>query len=103
MQVDSFSLVGTLLAPFTFAAVMFAFVLVIAGVVAEREMKLRQALRTMGMLDSAFWLSWAMFENLLVSYFVLHGCPSGQRCPSELACQASKCSLTSSKVFVVSD
>jgi len=63
--VDDFSLVGTLVSPFTFAAVMFSFVLVIAAVVAEREQRLRQALRTMGMLDSAFWLSWAAWELIL--------------------------------------
>ena len=38
----------------------------LGAVVAEREMKLRQALRTMGMLDSAFWLSWASTELILV-------------------------------------
>ena len=58
--------VSTLVSPFTFAAVMFSFVLVIAAVVAEREQRLRQALRTMGMLDSAFWLSWAAWELALV-------------------------------------
>ena len=34
----------------------------IAAVVSERELKLRQALRTMGMLDSSYWLSWVAFE-----------------------------------------
>ncbi len=34
----------------------------IGGVVQERELKLRQALRTMGMLDSAYWSSWVLFE-----------------------------------------
>jgi hypothetical protein len=38
----------------------------LGAVVAERELKLRQALRTMGMLDSAFWLSWASTELILV-------------------------------------
>lgn len=37
------------------------------SIVAERELRLRQAMRTMGMLDSAFWLSWASFEVVLVS------------------------------------
>jgi ABC-type multidrug transport system ATPase subunit len=63
--VDNYSLEGTLTGPFVFAANMFAFVLVLGAVVAEREMKLRQALRTMGMLDSAFWLSWASTELIL--------------------------------------
>lgn len=34
----------------------------ISAVVQERETKLRQAMRTMGMLDSAFWLTWATYE-----------------------------------------
>ena len=34
----------------------------ITAVIQEREMKLRQAMRTMGMLDSAFWLTWATYE-----------------------------------------
>lgn len=34
----------------------------ISGVVAEQEVGLRQMLTTMGMLDSAYWLSWLLFE-----------------------------------------
>ena len=34
----------------------------LTAVVQEREAKLRQAMRTMGMMDSAFWLSWATYE-----------------------------------------
>ena len=34
----------------------------ISGVVGEQELGLRQMLRTMGMLDSAYWLSWMLFE-----------------------------------------
>ena len=30
--------------------------------VLERELKLRQALKTMGMMDSAFWTSWTVYE-----------------------------------------
>ena len=30
--------------------------------VGEQELGLRQMLRTMGMLDSAYWLSWMLFE-----------------------------------------
>lgn len=43
----------------------------IAAVVSERELKLRQALRTMGMLDSSYWLSWVVFEVAL-HHNVLH-------------------------------
>jgi hypothetical protein len=34
----------------------------ISAVVGERELRLRQAMRTMGLLDSAYWLSWASYE-----------------------------------------
>lgn len=34
----------------------------ISGVVGEQELGLRQMLTTMGMLDSAYWLSWMLFE-----------------------------------------
>ena len=34
----------------------------ITAVVLERELKLRQALKTMGMMDSAFWASWTVYE-----------------------------------------
>lgn len=34
----------------------------ISGVVGEHQVGLRQMLRTMGMLDSAYWLSWMLFE-----------------------------------------
>ena len=37
-------------------------VLQVAAVVVEREQRLRQAMRTMGMLDSAYWASWAAYE-----------------------------------------
>lgn len=39
----------------------------ISAVVLERELKLRQALRTMGQLDSAFWLSWMTYELVLAA------------------------------------
>lgn len=34
----------------------------ISGVVGEQELGLQQMLHTMGMLDSAYWLSWMLFE-----------------------------------------
>ena len=37
----------------------------ITAVVLERELKLRQALKTMGMMDSAFWTSWTVYELVL--------------------------------------
>ncbi|KAL0019978.1 hypothetical protein WJX79_005180 [Trebouxia sp. C0005] len=59
------SLVGQVIGPFLFAASMFSYVPVISGVVGEQEVGLRQMLRTMGMLDSAYWLSWMLFEMVM--------------------------------------
>lgn len=42
----------------------------ISGVVGEQELGLRQMLRTMGMLDSSYWLSWMLFEVSTFSVFV---------------------------------
>lgn len=43
----------------------------ISGVVAEQELGLRQMLQTMGMLDSAYWLSWMLFEVCLFAGLLL--------------------------------
>ncbi len=44
---------------------MFSFVTQIGTVVMEKEMGLRQAMRTMGLKDSSYWMSWAAWELLL--------------------------------------
>jgi len=56
------SVLGQVLGPFVFAAAMFSFVSQIGFLVSERELGLRQALRTMGMTEAAYWLSWAAWE-----------------------------------------
>eukprot|EP00798_Chlamydomonas_sp_ICE-L_P014423 gene14423-20429_t len=65
------SALGSVLGPFVFAAVMFSFVAQIGTVVSEKELGLKQALRTMGMVDSAYWLSWAAWEFTL-AFFTAH-------------------------------
>jgi ABC-type multidrug transport system ATPase subunit len=59
------TLVEYIIAPFTFASCMFAFVAQLGSIVAEKESGLRQALRTMGMRDSAYWLSWLCFDAVM--------------------------------------
>ncbi|KAG2423312.1 hypothetical protein HXX76_015459 [Chlamydomonas incerta] len=59
------SVLGQVLGPFVFAACMFSFVIQISTVVAEKELGLKQALRTMGMSDSAYWTSWGLWEVTL--------------------------------------
>ncbi|GLC34108.1 hypothetical protein PLESTB_000838300 [Pleodorina starrii] len=65
------SVLGQVLGPFVFAACMFSFVIQIGVVVAEKELGLKQAMRTMGMVDSAYWLSWGVWEVTL-AFFVAH-------------------------------
>lgn len=70
-QVLDVNIIGAAMGPFVFAANMFNFVLLLSSVVAERERGLRQALKTSGMLDSAFWLSWAIVELAISVLFTL--------------------------------
>ncbi|KAF5833390.1 ABC-2 family transporter protein-domain-containing protein, partial [Dunaliella salina] len=62
---DSEGVLRQILGPFVFAALMFSFVIQISSVVIEKELKLRQALRTMGMSDMAYWTSWGAWEVTL--------------------------------------
>jgi ABC-type multidrug transport system ATPase subunit len=56
-------IVGGVLSAFLFAALMFGFVTQMGNLAGEKELGLRQALRTMGMRDSAYWLSWLVFDS----------------------------------------
>ncbi|KAL4859820.1 ABC transporter A family member 2 [Chlorella vulgaris] len=68
---NSINVLGKSIGGFVFAANLFSFVLILSSVVAERERGLRQALKTMGMLESAFWLSWMSVEVLASVVFTL--------------------------------
>ncbi|KAL1203812.1 ABC transporter A family member 9 [Cardamine amara subsp. amara] len=50
---------------FFLAFSMFGFVLQLGSVVTEKELKLRQAMTMMGVFDSAYWLSWLLWEGIL--------------------------------------
>ncbi|CAI7736838.1 unnamed protein product [Closterium sp. NIES-54] len=63
--ISAFSAVGSAGATFLFAAAMFSFVTQASNLVTERELKLRQAMSTMGLMDSVFWLTWFLWEVLL--------------------------------------
>ncbi|OMO95372.1 ABC transporter-like protein [Corchorus capsularis] len=59
---------------FFLAIAMFSFVFQIGSLVSEKELKLRQAMTMMGLLDSAYWLSWLTWEGamtLLSSIFIV--------------------------------
>ncbi|GMJ15142.1 A. THALIANA ABC2 HOMOLOG 1, ABC2 homolog 1, ATP-binding cassette A2 [Hibiscus trionum] len=59
---------------FFLAIAMFTFVFEIGSLVSEKELKLRQAMTMMGLLDSAYWLSWLTWEGfmtLISSLFIV--------------------------------
>ena len=68
---QSVNIVGQAIGPFIFAANMFNFVLLMSSIVSEKENGLRQALKTSGMLDSAFWCSWIFIELIISVIFSL--------------------------------
>ncbi|BBN17980.1 ABC-2 type transport system permease protein [Marchantia polymorpha subsp. ruderalis] len=64
-NIETFSTVGTIGPTFLLAAAMFGFVIQMSNLVGEKENKLRQAMSTMGLMNSAYWLTWLLWELLL--------------------------------------
>ncbi|KAL5544416.1 hypothetical protein UlMin_008200 [Ulmus minor] len=62
---ESFSAINTVGPPFFLATAMFGFVFQMSSLVTEKELKLRQAMTIMGLYDSAYWLSWLLWEGIL--------------------------------------
>ncbi len=48
---------------------MFPFVIQMNEIVTERELKLRKALEAMGLHDTAYWLSWHLFQTTMTMLF----------------------------------
>ncbi|KAK4264229.1 hypothetical protein QN277_025437 [Acacia crassicarpa] len=63
--IESFSVVGSIGPSFFLSIAMFNFVLQMDSLVAEKENKLRQAMKMMGLYDSAYWLSWLTWEAVI--------------------------------------
>lgn len=63
--VETFSAVGTAGPTFFLAIAMFGFVFQVSSLIAEKELKLRQAMSIMGLYESAYWLSWLTWEAFL--------------------------------------
>ncbi|PON34696.1 ABC transporter A, ABCA [Parasponia andersonii] len=61
----SFSAIASVGSPFFLATAMFGFVFQMSSLVAEKELKLRQAMTLMGLYDSAYWFSWLAWEGIL--------------------------------------
>ncbi|KAJ0985553.1 hypothetical protein J5N97_003909 [Dioscorea zingiberensis] len=62
---EIFSVIAKAGPTFFLAIAMFGFVFQISSLVTEKELKLRQAMSIMGLYESAYWLSWLMWEALL--------------------------------------
>lgn len=60
-----FSPIGIIGPPFFLAIAMFGFIFQIGSLVTEKELKLRQAMAIMGLYDTAYWVSWLIWEALL--------------------------------------
>jgi ABC-type Na+ transport system ATPase subunit NatA len=60
-----------------FAALMFNFVIQVGAVVQEKELKLRESMRVMGLLDSSYWLSWSLVNVLMAVIASLLLCAAG--------------------------
>uniref|UniRef100_A0A061SDE8 Abc transporter a family member 2-like n=2 Tax=Tetraselmis sp. GSL018 TaxID=582737 RepID=A0A061SDE8_9CHLO len=74
---ESSTFVAQFASAFIFAAAMFNFVVTLSAIVSEREAGLRQALRTMGMLDSAHWASWVAYQTIMAVVLSLVTMASG--------------------------
>ncbi|XP_050225584.1 ABC transporter A family member 2 [Mercurialis annua] len=59
---DTLATVGPV---FFLAFAMFGFVMQIGSLVAEKELKLRQAMSLTGLYDSMYWFSWITWEGIL--------------------------------------
>ncbi|XP_024541685.1 ABC transporter A family member 2 [Selaginella moellendorffii] len=61
----TFSTVGTIGPTFLLAATMFGFVIQLSNLVSEKELKLRQAMSVMGLMDSVYWSTWLIWDVCL--------------------------------------
>ncbi|KAJ6374148.1 hypothetical protein OIU78_029785 [Salix suchowensis] len=61
----TFSAVAKVGPAFFLAFTMFGFVLQITNLVAEKELKLRQAMNMTGLYESAYWTSWIIWEGII--------------------------------------
>ena len=71
------SIVGSVGPPFFFAGAMFGFVIQVGAVVLERELKQRQAMEGMGMSRPAWWLTWLVFELMMITVSTILMCLFG--------------------------
>ncbi|GAB2248821.1 hypothetical protein Droror1_Dr00012180 [Drosera rotundifolia] len=57
---------GTVASICLIVILQFSFTFQLHSIVAERELKLRQAMNIMGLHDSAYWISWLIWEGVMI-------------------------------------
>ena len=65
---------------FMFAAISFQFIIMMYNVVSEKDLKLRQGLKLVGLKDSVYWLSWAITGLIIALISTLVLMASGYAC-----------------------
>ncbi|KAL5467673.1 hypothetical protein EMCRGX_G031936 [Ephydatia muelleri] len=65
---------------FMFAAISFQFIMMMYNVVSEKDLKLRQGLKLIGLKDSVYWLSWAITGLIIALISTLVLMASGYAC-----------------------
>lgn len=58
--------VNTFAGLFYYCAIMFTFIVSLTQVVAEKESNLLAHMRTMGLFESAYWLSWLLYFSIIM-------------------------------------
>lgn len=67
LRVSSESQEAANAAVFLFCGITFQFVMMLYNIVSEKDLKLRQGLKVMGLKDSIYWLSWAL-TGLVIAF-----------------------------------
>ena len=63
--------------PCLFVAAMLCVTLQLVAIATEKDAGLRQAMRTMGLMDSSYWLSWLLFDLALAAVWSLVALAAG--------------------------
>lgn len=69
-----FNIVATVGPSVIFAALMFNLVIQAGMIVAEKELKLRESMRVMGLIDGVYWLSWIVLNivvNIIAAFLLI--------------------------------
>ena len=77
-QLPAINIIATVGPSVIFAAVMFNLVIQVGWIVLEKELKLRETMRVMGLIDGVYWLSWIILNcimNIFAAFLlIVAGC-----------------------------